>query len=120
MKTTGIIKRTAYNYKPGKLPVVKGEHMTEPGQATPIEEMVRRANAGIPIHQDARLTWEDVDDMMPRIKDLTDLDELGKKLALLRQRIAKKEKEVKDQKKMQENASEDTSEANNEETDGVN
>jgi predicted transcriptional regulator len=121
-----IPKRTQFNYTPNKLPGAGGESLTEPGQVSSIEEIVARATRGEHVIHDDRLKWDDMNEMMPRIKDLTDLDTITEKLASLADMIEQKKKiiaekrseeekqkireELEKELKSQENASDDPTE----------
>lgn len=72
-----IKKITSYNYKYKKPKTIVGKPMVEPGQTDTIEELVRKMNKGLPVHEDHRLIWAELEEMVPKFQDLTDIDAMN-------------------------------------------
>lgn len=93
-KQPDFIKITRYSYKPKPGRKFTKPSLTEPGQGIDIETVVRKHNAGVQPVEDWRLEWIDTETKMPKLLDLTDIDEQKMFIDSMRERLAKVQAEL--------------------------
>lgn len=80
--------KTHFNSKPTKGQYFKKPSQTIQGQTMTVAQMLERINNGMPITYNQNLEWSDDEEPLPRIKDLTDLDEIKEYVNSVKDKIA--------------------------------
>lgn len=95
-----IKKISPYNYVPSKGEVNDMPSATIPGRSFTIEEMLKRVGQGQRVPIDRNQQWQESEELMPVLKDLTDIDRAKAYIDEIKAKIKDLSKEQK--KKTQE------------------